>query len=112
MHTEKQVGNWRPVGPFPSIAAAARKTGIHPSTIGGRLRRGWSDHDALCRPVGVNPYRNSDKWPAYRMAWLKQQLRARQLRAGGMKYRSIAYVLGCSVSKVSDLIHRKTPAYA
>lgn len=104
--------NWRPVGPFPSIASAARNIGIHPSTLAGRLRRGWDEYDALDVPVGTNPYLNSKKWPKYRKAWLREQSKAKALRAEGVTYQVIAKVLGCSASKVSDLLNRKTPAYS
>ena len=104
--------NWRPVGPFPSIAAAARKTGINYSTLVGRLRRGWSDDEALNVPVGPNPYRNAKKWPFYKTAWQKEQSKATELRAAGLTYREIAEIIGCSTSKVRDLLTRKVPAYS
>jgi len=112
MSMKKICRNWRPVGPFPSIAAASRKVGIHPSTLGGRLRRGWSDYKALNIPVGPNPYRKAKKWPFYKTAWLKKQSMAMELRAAGLTYREIAEILGCSISKVRDLLKRKIPAYS
>jgi hypothetical protein len=112
MYANKHTGNRRPVGPYPSIAAASRATGIHPSTLGGRLKRGWSDFDALTVPVGINPYKNSKKWPVFKTAWLSSQSKAKKLRLSGFTYKSIAKILGCSVSKVSDLLNRQIPAYS
>ena len=112
MCVKKLPKNWRPVGPFPCVSAAARKTGIHRSTLAGRLRRGWSDSDALNSPVGTNPYLNCKKWPMYRKAWLSAQSRARALRAKGLTYSNIAIVIVCSASKASDLIRREMPAYS
>ena len=112
MDSKTNCKNWRPIGPFPSLAAAARNVGIHRSTISGRLRRGWSDCDAINIPVGTNPYLNSKKWPMYRKAWLREQSKAKALREQGMTYKVIAKVLGCSASKVSDLLNRKTSAYS
>lgn len=101
----------RKVGPYPSIAAASRAMGIHESALGGRLRRGWADCEALEIPVGPSPYRDSVKQPIYHEAWLKKQVKARALREMDLSYRVIGLQLHCSLRKAHDLVNRKTPAY-
>ena len=101
----------RKVGPYLSIASASRAIGMNYSTLAGRLRRGWSDEDALDIPVGFNRYRNSKKWSVRRERWLQNQLRAKELRSAGLTYAAIAKNLKCSVSKARDLVTRENSAF-
>ena len=102
----------RSICEYKSVAAAARDRDMSASTIYGRLWRGWSDWKALNEPPGSHPYRGCSNWGIYHEAWLKKQVRAKELRAMGMSYDEIATGLGCSRSKVCDLLKRETPAYS
>lgn len=102
----------RPIGPYESVAMASRKESINYSTLMGRIRRGWSDSEALDIPVGPNPFRHTITWPLYKIAWGKKQKIALKLRDSGVSYKEIARILKCSKSKVYALLTHKTPAYS
>jgi hypothetical protein len=104
--------NWHPVGSYPSIAMAAKAMSIHPGTLGGRLRRGWSDHEALYTPVGPGRYINPKKRTVYQAAWISKQEKAKHLRDLGLTYKRISIELHCSESKAHDLVNKIKPAYS
>ena len=42
----------KPIGPYPSMSAACRDTGLNHATLLLRLRAGWTDEEALFTPPG------------------------------------------------------------